>query len=446
MKQIVLLILAYVATGSAQIVVDGEGSEWTGLPPGSANASIYSSKSAGTTNKVNEWIWQDANNDFRTDLDPTQHDLLQIRLASDASNLYFLCKLPPNQTGTPIMFQVSLRRAGSVSTQRNLAGFAETVVPENAAWDYLIVTRGGSGGSVNSVWAPDFSLASAGTYAQNTTTGTVEGAVPWSALGGAPGSLTFLCTFSIFGATSSDYTVDIGGPLSNCLDCATTTPGNTWGVVQSGSLDYAAQIQFLADDEVLPIRLVGFTAVALEADQIRLEWSTLSEVNNYGFYVERRSHEAGEFQSIPGAFIPGHGTTSVPCHYAYTDDHVPPAEWHYRLRQVDLDGTLWYSESVRIEVVTGAPDATPVTFTLSQNYPNPFNPSTTIRYGLPNRSLVTLTVFSTLGQQVAELVNEEMEAGYHEVRFDGQNLSSGVYFYRLRAGDLVETKTLLLVR
>ena len=67
MKQIVLLVLAYVTTGSAQIVVDGDGSEWTGAPPGSANASIYSSKSAGTTNKVNEWIWQDATNDFRTE-------------------------------------------------------------------------------------------------------------------------------------------------------------------------------------------------------------------------------------------------------------------------------------------------------------------------------------------------------------------------------------------
>jgi hypothetical protein len=88
----------------------------------------------------------------------------------------------------------------------------------------------------------------------------------------------------------------------------------------------------------------------------------------------------------------------------------------------------------------------PQTVALEQNYPNPFNPSTTIRYGLPNRSRVTLTIFNTLGQIVRELVNGETEAGYHEVRFDGSGLSSGVYFYRLRAGNFVETRKLLLVR
>jgi hypothetical protein len=85
-------------------------------------------------------------------------------------------------------------------------------------------------------------------------------------------------------------------------------------------------------------------------------------------------------------------------------------------------------------------------FELNQNHPNPFNPSTTIRYGLPDRLHVTLTVFNTLGQQVTRLENGEQEAGYHEVKFDGSRLSSGVYFYRMEAGSFVQTRTLLLVR
>ena len=93
-----------------------------------------------------------------------------------------------------------------------------------------------------------------------------------------------------------------------------------------------------------------------------------------------------------------------------------------------------------------APEALPRHVSLSQNYPNPFNPSTTIRYGLPHTSTVQLTVYNTLGEEVALLVQGEEEAGYHEVKFEGSGLSSGVYFYCLRAGDFVQTSKLLLVR
>jgi 5'-nucleotidase len=85
-------------------------------------------------------------------------------------------------------------------------------------------------------------------------------------------------------------------------------------------------------------------------------------------------------------------------------------------------------------------------FELGQNYPNPFNPTTMIRYGLPSSARANLTVFNSLGQVVKELVNENEEAGYHEVRFDGTGLASGVYFYRLQAGSFVETKKLTLVK
>jgi hypothetical protein len=88
----------------------------------------------------------------------------------------------------------------------------------------------------------------------------------------------------------------------------------------------------------------------------------------------------------------------------------------------------------------------PAGFRLDQNYPNPFNPSTTIRYALPRRSFVTLTVLNALGQRVALLESGERDAGIHEVTFDGSNLASGVYVYRVQAGTFAETKKALLVR
>jgi hypothetical protein len=89
---------------------------------------------------------------------------------------------------------------------------------------------------------------------------------------------------------------------------------------------------------------------------------------------------------------------------------------------------------------------TPTDLVLHQNYPNPFNPSTTIRYTLPSKNRVTLTVFNSVGQRVATLVDGEVEAGYHEVTFDASHLASGVYLYQLRAGASAETRKLMILK
>jgi hypothetical protein len=84
-------------------------------------------------------------------------------------------------------------------------------------------------------------------------------------------------------------------------------------------------------------------------------------------------------------------------------------------------------------------------FVLAQNYPNPFNPTTTIKFQIPSTSFVSLTVFDVLGREVVTLVNEEMRPGRYERLFDGSGLASGVYYYRLRSGNFVETKRVLLL-
>lgn len=88
----------------------------------------------------------------------------------------------------------------------------------------------------------------------------------------------------------------------------------------------------------------------------------------------------------------------------------------------------------------------PNVFSLDQNYPNPFNPSSTIQFGLPEASVVRLEVFNLLGQKVADLVNVQMTAGYHTVRFDASALASGIYIYRIQAGSFVQTKKMMLIK
>ncbi|HTY60176.1 MAG TPA: T9SS type A sorting domain-containing protein [Bacteroidota bacterium] len=198
----------------------------------------------------------------------------------------------------------------------------------------------------------------------------------------------------------------------------------------------------------LPIQLSSFTAGPSGTGAgVLLRWKTLSEVNNYGFDVERAAGSAGDFASLPGAFIPGHGTTTVPCDYAYTDVSAVPGTWYYRLRQMDLDGSFHYTDPARIDVkMARTPGDVPALFSLGQNFPNPFNPETTIRYGLPEDSPVELAVYNLLGERVALLVDGVQDAGFHDVRFDASRLASGVYFYRLQARGFVQTRKLSLLK
>jgi hypothetical protein len=111
----------------------------------------------------------------------------------------------------------------------------------------------------------------------------------------------------------------------------------------------------------------------------------------------------------------------------------------------------WFSVSTGlmspiVSVASGQSQTVPAGIHLAQNYPNPFNPATTIVYAVPERSHVTLTVYNTLGERVGELVNCEMEAGYHDVLFDASGLAGGVYLYRLQAGDFMQTRRLLFLK
>jgi hypothetical protein len=197
----------------------------------------------------------------------------------------------------------------------------------------------------------------------------------------------------------------------------------------------------------VPIQLASFGVSFGPDGSARLEWTTISEVNNFGFYIQRRAESEQNFMDLPNIFIPGNGTTTVPRNYSFTDHTTWGGKWWYRLKQVDLDGAVHFTHAVAVDAGAGkGSNMSPAEYALQQNYPNPFNPSTVIRYALPQKSDIQLAVFNTVGEQVAILVQGQREAGYHEVRVEASSLSSGVYFYRLRAGDIVQMKKMVVLK
>jgi hypothetical protein len=181
---------------------------------------------------------------------------------------------------------------------------------------------------------------------------------------------------------------------------------------------------------------VAFTA-RNTAEGVQLTWRTASEQNNAGFEVQRRSEKASEWQVL--GFVRGAGTTAEAQSYTFLDKSAS-GKVQYRLKQIDFDGQFEYSNV--IEVDAGLPKV----FALEQNYPNPFNPSTVMSYQLPVASNVSLKVYDVLGREVATLVNGRQEAGRYSVSFNAASFASGVYFYRLQAGNFVQTKKMMLVK
>ena len=99
-----------------------------------------------------------------------------------------------------------------------------------------------------------------------------------------------------------------------------------------------------------------------------------------------------------------------------------------------------------MEMLKNAEVPVPTGYSLAQNYPNPFNPETEIAFGIPEDAIVVLKVYNVLGQEVAELVNTHLEAGHHFIKWNGENFSSGVYYYRLKVNEYTATKRMVLMK
>ncbi len=166
----------------------------------------------------------------------------------------------------------------------------------------------------------------------------------------------------------------------------------------------------------LPVELISFNA-SVHDSKVKLNWTTATEVNNLGYEIQRSQNSKIKSQNWEKiGYVNGHGNSTTTISYEFTDNNLKGGSYSYRLKQIDLDGSYTYSNTVEVNLDV------PIKFSLSQNYPNPFNPTTTIKYSIPDvgtslMKYVQLKVYDILGREIATLVNETKASGNYEVNF-----------------------------
>jgi hypothetical protein len=203
---------------------------------------------------------------------------------------------------------------------------------------------------------------------------------------------------------------------------------NQWGESDSSNTATITMIP-------VPVELTSFTGKA-KKNVVILSWSTATELNNLGFEIERKT--IGEYYTI--GFVEGNGSTTEIQNYSYIDAYAERGINYYRLKQIDFNGSSSYSDEIEVD------NNIPNIYSLEQNFPNPFNPSTKINYSITEKSFVSLKIYDVLGNEVSILVNEEKPAGCYDVEFNATGLPSGIYFYKLKAGQFLETKKMILLK
>ncbi len=190
-------------------------------------------------------------------------------------------------------------------------------------------------------------------------------------------------------------------------------------------------------DEPLPVELSSISSI-VKGGNVKLLWSTLSELNNAGFEVQRKSTKSSWTRI---GFVNGAGSSQTHTDYEFTDRNLSSSTYSYRLKQIDFNGNFEYFE-LPDAVTIGIPDK----FYLAQNYPNPFNPVTTIAYGIPVSGNVKLKVFDMSGREIISIVSDFKDAGYYVAKFDASSLASGTYIYRIECGNFVSAMKMLLLK
>jgi hypothetical protein len=199
--------------------------------------------------------------------------------------------------------------------------------------------------------------------------------------------------------------------------------------------------------QTLPVELIYFYGL-IESNGVLLKWGTATEVNNFGFEIERANSSVAGWETID--FVLGNGTSNIPIDYDYLDSTVDMSGIvYYRLKQIDIIGSFEYSDTVTIDFlssITIESSKIPFEFIVSNNYPNPFNPATRINFGLPNLQFLNINLFDITGKLVKQITSQEFLPGSYQLNLDFSEFSSGIYFVRFESQKNVVTKRITFVK
>ncbi len=446
-----ILLISFSLYG--QITVDGNPSDWAGTAPTTGHNTAYSS---------GEFIYKGVSNDERTDYNSSQpssdNDIIEFRTGTDGTWLYILIKMRDiTNVDYPHVCLVFTNGTsnqnfiGDDSKKNNSNNSVSTPLGNATQYGRLVDLHTTTSGNPTiemydggSWYAPP---TSGWQVAFSTTNDAIEAKIALGDLGLTSSSETKISLMTA--PNRIGWNNDIDATAWNTEDQTNgvdvMTPGassgsNAWDRdLNDGNVGYYVSVNL--SSAPLPVEIIRFTAQVIKSELVILNWSTATEINNFGFEVERTvkgfNGSLSRWEKI--GFMQGAGNSNSPREYVFVDDKVLPGKYAYRLKQIDNDGSFKYSDE--IEVVVGN---IPTEYEI-RNYPNPFNPTTTIQFSIVKPGNYKINLYSITGEKVREIVNEYYEAGVYRVMFNSTGLASGVYISILEGeGVFVKNKMVIL--
>ncbi len=418
------------------------------LDPNNSSLMYYAAGSSATTTKI--WRcnpqtttsasgWTQLSS---TSITSDQISALGLSQTNNPNVLYFGTKLG-------VVKRVDNANSGSSPTTTTIttglpAGYVSSIAVDPTNSNNALVVF--SNYNLQSLWYTT-NGGSSWTDVEGNLAGTSGPSVRWATIFYVSGVPHYFIATSV----GIYFTTELNGSSTVWTQEAVTEIGNVVSVMidwrnNDGTLAAATHGKGVFTTQIttpMPVELISFQGNYTNG-AVQLNWETATELNNYGFEIERKDGrwkmEDGKWEKI--GFVNGSGNSNSNNDYLFIDKNIFNGKYYYRLKQIDNDGQFQYSNIIEVDI-----DDIPEEFILEQNYPNPFNPFTKIRFAIEKTEQVKLIVYDALGNEVSRLFNNIAEAGItYEVDFNASRLSSGIYYYKLETADVVRVRKMILLK